>query len=203
MRRTVILALILALALGAVGCGGGSDSSSSSTSDAGKTTSEGPKGDSTNSESQAPSEESSGAEPSKEFISNGKNGKLAKVGKEASVAEREAASKVLEKSLNAREEGDWKTQCETLSATAVEGVEKSATVLGAAPGCAKALEAQAAPVPAPARANTMTGPIDALRINQKINGFAFYHGTEGRDFVIPLIKQEGWKVVALQEEEIR
>lgn len=50
----------------------------------------------------------------------------------------------------------------------------------------------------------MTGPIDAFRINQRINGFAFYHGTRERDFVIPLIKQGGeWKVVTLQEEEIR
>jgi hypothetical protein len=146
----------------------------------------------------------SGPEPSKEFLGKGKNGKLAKIGQEASAAEREAASQVLERSLNAREEGDWQAQCETLAAAAVEQIEKGAQVLGAGPGCAKALEAQAAPLAPESRENTMTGPIDAFRINQKINGFAFYHGTKKRDFVIPLIKQGGeWKVVVPQEQEIK
>jgi hypothetical protein len=177
-----------------IGCGGGSSSTSDSSSTADS--------DSTAASKSAESE-SSAAEPSKEFLSGGKNGKLAKIGKESSAAEREAASRALEKSLNAREAGDWKTQCETLSASAVEQIEQ-ASALTPGTSCAKALEAQAGSLPPFARANTMTGPIDAFRINEGFNGFAFYHGTQGRDYVIPLIKQGGeWKVVVPQEEEVR
>jgi len=188
---------LIAAGLLAMGCGSSTDSGSS-TSDSKSTPNS---GQTTQSNTESTD---SAAEPSKEFLGKGKNGQLAKIGKESSVAEREAASRALEENLNARAAGDWEVQCETLASATVEQVEKGATVLGAASGCPKALEAQASPVPPPARANTMTGSIDALRINQGINGFAFWHGTRGRDFVIPMIKQRGeWKVVALQEEEIR
>lgn len=194
---TALIAAGLA-AMVSVGCGGGSsstDESNSTSSSSGQTTAS--KGAESN-----PS--ASGSEPSKEFLGSGRNGELAKIGKESSPAEREAASLALQKSLNARAAGDWATQCETLAASAVEQFEKSASALSPSTTCAKGLEAQAGSLPPFARANTMTGPIDAFRINQGINGFAFWHGTEGRDFVIPMIKQDGgWKVVVPQEEEIR
>ena len=53
-----------------------------------------PTSGSRNSESTNP-----GPEPSKEFLSSGENGQLAKIGKESSGADREAASLALEKSL--------------------------------------------------------------------------------------------------------
>jgi hypothetical protein len=204
LRKRIAMALIAAALMAMIGCGssstdsGGSTDSGSSTSDS-KSTTESAQTTKSNAE---PTD--SGAEPSKEFVGKGKNGQLAKIGKESSVAEREAASRALEENLDARAGGDWETQCETLASATVEQVEKGGAVLGAKSSCPEALEAQAGPVPPPARANTMTGPIDAFRVNQGINGFAFWHGTHGRDFVIPLIKQRGeWKVVALQEEEIR
>jgi hypothetical protein len=171
------------------GCGG-SDSSSSSTSDASNVSTSG-------------GSERSALEPSAEFLGQGQNGKLAKIGKESTAAEREAASLVLERNLNARAAGDWETQCATLASSAVEQLTRSSALT---PGlsCPEALETQAKSLPTFALANTMTGPIDALRINQEINGFAFWHGTRGRDFVIPMIKQRGgWKVVIPQEQEIR
>lgn len=201
-RFAPALALIAVglVAMVAAGCGGGGSESSS-----GSTTSNSDKTDAqSNTPSSNAASEDSSSEPSREFLGNGPNGKLAKIGKEASAEERETASRVLEKSLDARAAGDWTTQCSTLAASAVKQLEQAVAVLGSPPGCAQSLEVEAGPIPAPARANTMTGPIDAFRINQGFNGFAFYHGTKGRDFVIPLIKQGGeWKVVALQEEEIR
>ncbi|MGB7685725.1 MAG: hypothetical protein WBL45_08070 [Solirubrobacterales bacterium] len=198
LMKRILGALIVAGLAAMIGCGGGSSSNSdstspTSTSDSGATTAP------QNTESP-----NSASEPSKEFLSNGKNGQLARIGKESSAAEREAASLALEESLDARAAGDWKTQCETLAAAAVEQLEQSASSLTPGTSCAQALEAQGQSLPAFARANTMTGPIDAFRINQGINGFAFYHGTRGQDYVIPLIKQGGeWKVVVPQEEEIR
>jgi hypothetical protein len=206
IRFAGALAVAVVVAALGIGCGGGSDSSESSSPESGSTTTSKTttSEDSSSGPSKTPPPESSSSEPSREFLGSGRNGKLAKIGKESSVAEREAASVALEKNLNARATGDWATQCATLAASAVEQIEKGASVLGAGTSCPKALEAQAAPVPAAARASTMTGPIDAFRINQGINGFAFYHGTGGKDYVIPMIKQGGeWKVVTLQEEEIR
>jgi hypothetical protein len=200
MRKGIESALIvagLAAILMLPGCGGGSDSTSGTTSNPSSSSEQ-----TAASNSAEPTTTSS--EPSKEFMGKGPNGQLAKIGKEASAAVREEASIALEENLNAREAGDWETQCSTLASATVEQVEKGASVLGAAPGCAKALEAQAAPLPPASRANTMTGPIDAFRINQGINGFAFWHGTRGKDYVIPMIKQRGeWKVVTLREEEVR
>jgi hypothetical protein len=197
LGRRIAAALIVAGLMAIIGCGGDSssttESSSPSTSGSGQTT-----------KSQSGDSSSSSSEPSSEFLGKGKNGQLARIGKESSAAERETASRVLEESFDARAASDWKTQCETLASTSVEQLEKPASALSPGTSCAKALEAQGGSLPPFALANTMTGPIDAFRINQGINGFAFWHGTQGRDFVIPLIKQKGeWKVVAPQEEEIR
>lgn len=198
LKGRIVLVLLAGVvsALIAVGCGGGSSSSSDSASSSASTAA------SEATTSEGSQSEPSGDEPSKEFIGKGADGKLAKVGKEASEAEREAVSEVLEKSFTAQEEGDWAEQCSTLAASTVQQLEKSATVLGSSQGCAKALETQAAPLPPSARASKLTGPIDALRINQGINGFAFWHGAEGKDYVIPLINQDGWKLVFPTPKEI-
>jgi hypothetical protein len=193
----MLLATAMALALVTAGCGGGSDSSQDSATQSGSTTS--PEGGNAGS-GQPPASEGSGLEPSREFVGSGPNGQLATIGEESGPAEREDASRVLEKFFMAGQAGDWEAQCELLAASARESVESPS--LGSV-GCPRALEAQARRAPASVRANTMTGPIDAFRINEDINGFAFYHGTAGKDFVIPLIEQGGeWKVVALTPEEI-
>jgi hypothetical protein len=183
-----VLTVVGLMAVLIVGCGGGgSTSSAGSTSGSSATTSDSSSG---------------GGEPSAEFAGKGKNGELATVGKEASVDEREAASQVLEESLTAREEGDWAGQCETLYAQVVEQIVKTGSVLGAGKDCAAALELQAKPTPASARVNTMSGPIAALRVIEGERGFAFWHGTGGADYVIPMLKENGeWKVASLKEEE--
>jgi hypothetical protein len=194
-KTASLVAVVIAVAVAMVGCGGGGSSSSTesaTTSTPAKTTAA----------KKAPSEKSNASEPSAEFAGKGPNGKLAKVGKEASVAEREAASKVLEESFDARAAGKWAAQCATLAAALVTQIEKSGALLTAAGGCPKVLETQAGPLPESARANNMAGPVAALRVKGGINGFAFYHGTDGKDYVIPLIKQGGeWKVVALTAQK--
>jgi hypothetical protein len=180
------------------GCGGGGSSGSSS-SEASSSTSA-----STSSAKTSPSETSPSegpkSEPSAEFLGKGKNGKLAKVGKEASAEEREAATKVLQESFAARETRDWTAQCETLAPPLIKQIEKAAGALNAAGGCAKALEAGAKPVPTSSLASTLTGPIAALRVEGN-NGLAFWHGPGGKDYVIPMGDQGGeWKLLSLQEQ---
>jgi hypothetical protein len=179
------------------GCGGSDSSGGSSSGSTSSTASDSPPAGSSN----PPVSESPNTEPSKEFLGSGPNGSLAKIGKESGVAEREEASRVLEEFFTAGAAGDWKTQCSLLAASVKESIENAVSLTGGV-GCAAALGAEAQGLPASVRANTMTGPIDAFRINQGINGFAFYHGTEGKDYVIPLIEQSGWKVVTLRSEEI-
>jgi hypothetical protein len=177
--------VVAALAMAATGCGGSGSSADKSSNSTATPAPEGPKG-----------------EPSAEFLGKGPNGKLAKVGREASAAEREAASRVLEKSFNARAAGEWAEQCKTLASSLVLQIEKSLQVLAGVVTCSKALKVQAGSVPPSVRANNMTGPVVALRVNQGINGFAFYHGTDGKNYVIPLIKQHGWKLVSPAAQEV-
>lgn len=199
-KITAALLAAALLTMVAAGCGGGSSSSADTTA-AKETNSKETAPKETNSK-EAPSNGSQ-PEPSAEFADNSPLGKLAKYGREASPAEREAASHVIEKSLKAREAGDWETQCSTLTKRLVEQLEESATLVGAEPGCAKALEAQAIPVPKSALANTMSGPIDALRVKED-TAYAFYHGTEGKDYILPLLEQGGeWKLASIKEEELR
>ncbi|MGB7684773.1 MAG: hypothetical protein WBL45_03230 [Solirubrobacterales bacterium] len=181
-NRAIVGVSFVALmaAVFAVGCGGSGSNSSSE-----------------------PGSELSSA-PSTEFVGKGQNGRLATLGKVADDEEREAASRVIEESLQAREAGDWEAQCSSLATVTVKQLEKSGTVLGTQPGCAKTLEMQAEPAPPGALANTMTGPIDVLRTFGDERGLAFYHGPENKDYVIPVKKEGGeWKVEAAQEEEIR
>lgn len=173
------------------GCGGGGSSGSSNSTAAAKAAKP---------PASSRAAESTGGEPSAEFVGKGPNGKLAKSGEEAEAADREAASRVVEESLEARASRDWASQCSTLVAALIKQIEESNS-LSAATGCAKALAAVAAPATPSALANTMTGPIDALRVSGT-QGFAFWHGTGGKDYVIPLFKEGGeWKVGSLVAQE--
>jgi hypothetical protein len=198
----IVAALVTAalLTVVVVGCGGGgSDSSSGSKSPEGSTSKSSKKSE--GSEPQPTAEPKS--PPSVEFVGKGENGQLATLGKVASTAEREAASRALEESFQARAASDWAGQCSTLAAEVIKQIEKTATVLGASPGCVKALEKQAEPTPPSALANPMTGPIDVLRTNLGVQAFAFFHGTENKDYVVPLTKEGGqWKVAALTTQEV-
>jgi hypothetical protein len=191
-----VVLIIGALTAGLLaGCGGGSGSSttdSSSSAGSGSTSES-----STATDSTADSGES---EASAEFIRPGKKNKEVEFGQEADVAEREAASAVLEENLQARASGDWEGQCSSLTAEAVKVVEESA----AKKGCAESLEALAQPISKSkaVRADTMTEPVAALRVKGD-KAFALYHGAKGRDYAISLTKEGGeWKVATIQERVI-
>lgn len=193
--RIAGLMLFAALMAVIVGCGGGSSSDASD-------------GESQVSDSQASNKieasQPGEGEPSQTFVAKRGSNRIPKFGEEASAAEREAASKVLEENLKARESGDWAAQCASLSPEAINLVEEGAQAQGVAKGsCAKELKGRAEPLQQTKglRANTMTGPIDALRFKGS-SAYALYHGAAGADYAMPMEKVDGeWKVGALLTEE--
>ncbi|MBS1882076.1 MAG: hypothetical protein JSS97_03875 [Actinobacteria bacterium] len=170
-RIGLVLALI-GLAVFIVGCGGGSSSSSSASSDP-----------------------SPGPEPSAEFKATGGGKKIVDYGKEGSLKEREAANAVVVKNLKAREAGEWAVQCETLAQTGINEI----------PGaknhgdCPKRLKEIGEPLARTKklREDTLSGSIAVLRVDENI-GYALYHGTDGKEYAVPLKKENGkWGVSGL------
>jgi hypothetical protein len=149
---------------------------------------------------------SSGTEPSAQFLKATGNKELVEFGVEASPPEREAANAVLKRNLEARAAADFATQCATLSAKAIEGVTLTAhaSPAGKSPkGCAGKLRELATPLAnsKEARENRLNGPLPAFRIKGK-RGFALFHGTDEKNWVMPREKEGEWRVGALQEEEL-
>jgi hypothetical protein len=146
---------------------------------------------------------SSASEPSAEFHDPNPKEKIATFGQEASDAEREAVSEVLEESLEARAAGDFKRQCATLSEKGLALVRIGNAFFAKKP-CWQGLRAQALPLKKTqeGRENTMTGPIAAFRVDGN-KGWALYHGTEGQDYAMPMEKEGGeWKVKRLTERSL-
>lgn len=215
MRRSAVAvaAMIVALALGA--CGGGSSSSENDTTAAASPPSSGKaekrpasgkakepnaaKEPGTTKESGAAKEPSATTEPSAEFAGKGENGELAAAGKESTVEEREAASKVVEEALTAATNGEWAKQCALLAQELVEGLESRSKATGKL-NCPESLKLTGSALGGTPR-NPMVEPLAALRVNG-IRAFAFFHGVEKRNFVIPMALENGqWKVAALGPQE--
>ncbi len=173
-RAGLSLALCLTtLGLLVGGCGGGSSSSSATSA----------------------SSSSSGSEPSAQFLKSKGDGKYAKFGSEASGSELEAANVVVVKNLKAREDGDFATQCETLSLKIITGIQG----VKVRSDCATALKKLAEPLSGTKelRKDTLDGSIAAMRVKGN-QAYALYHGNDGRNWAVPLEKEDGtWKVDAL------
>lgn len=180
-KQIWLLCAFALLALALAGCG----SSSSSTTGGGGTTAE-----------QAPQ-----TGRSSEFLGPKSENKQAKFGHEGSAAELEEVSEILEASLTAREEGDWAGQCATLSKSVKEFLANApgANKIG---GCPAQLGTQGEKAPASVLKNNISEAVAAFRVNGK-NGYALYHGTDQKDWAMPMDKEgDGWKVGALVAEEL-
>ena len=160
---------LLGVAVIISGCGGGNSSSSS--------------------------ESTSEAEPSAQFVKQKSDRRYAAFGAEASTQERETANTVVTENLKARAAADFETQCETLNKKAIAKIPGAKNEKG----CPAALKKIAEPLSGSKelRANTLTGSIAALRVKGD-EGFALYHGNDGKNWAVPLEKENGsWKVGAL------
>lgn len=200
MRRPLhVLAAVLAVALtvaGLTACGGGGSSSAQTDTSASV-------------EKQATAEKAVNRSGSiAEFrVPGGPKQEVNRIiagSREASAEELEAASQALNDSFDARAKHDWSSQCETLSKKFVEVVEENGSpYLGVETNCAKSVERAAGNAPPQALANNIVGSLAALRLVGGGQAFAFYHGTGGKDYLIPMEEENGeWKVDSLKAEEV-
>ncbi len=123
------------------------------------------------------------------------NSKYAKFGSEASSAERAVAAEVLAENLEARESGDFATQCATLDLRANEEITKAKKPAEARSLCAGALKKLATPLKETEkfRVDTFGGQIAVFRVKGN-TGYALYHGNDGNDWMMPMSKEVGvWK----------
>lgn len=166
----IVAALLLA------GCGGG--------------------GDSTSSAAIIPGTATAARDQAKSFLTPGGDNSIQIYGKEAGAAEREAASTMLESYMAARAAEDWERACTIVVPSTVDGMERLVVPGG---GCVATLTAFAEGLAPGAWDDTMTGPIDSLRVKD-VNAFALYHGTGGTDYFVQMTTQFGgvWKVAALE-----
>jgi hypothetical protein len=132
------------------------------------------------------------------------NSKYAKFGKEANSSELAAASEVLAENLEAREAADFVTQCATLSVAANEEIAEVKKPAEAKSLCAGALEKLATPLKNTEafRVNNFGGLIAALRVKRN-TGYALYHGTDSKDWMMPMSKEGSiWKAGSINTIEV-
>ncbi len=179
------LALCVLSPIAIAGCGGDSPSSGAEQP--------GPGGSATTGSSADPS--SHPGEPSADFRTPGGDNSIQTYGGEAGAGERRDASAALEAYMTARGDQDWEAACVELSPVAIEPMER---LLGPGSGCPATMAAIAKRLSPSTWADTMTGPIAALR-REGDQGFALYHGSGGTDYFIQMSGEGGeWKVAALE-----
>jgi hypothetical protein len=177
-RRASILGLLLLLVM-VVGCGGGGEETTSA--DAGDKDSR-------------PYPWLKG--PTREFlVPVGGDNVVQTFGREATAAEREQASQVIHAWMKARAAKDWEKDCSYMSRIyrRILTVDAHGVTDGKVKSCPEAL-AYFGPAASGDFVNNLDGPIDSLRVQGK-QGFAQYHGNDGRDWVVPMDKEDGkWLV---------
>jgi hypothetical protein len=192
MGLKLVAGMVVVVLLACVaGCGGGGNSSSST--------------------STATTEKKEGAEGaqskdvSAQFLKkDGSNKFFVEYGKEAPVAEREAAGEVLAKSLEAREDKDFVTQCATLTKKQLKELAIGKPHADPKTLCPKELERFAKPYAASktTREDNFKPPLAALRVKGKA-AYGLFHGTNGTNYAFLMEKEGGqWKVAALLANEI-
>jgi hypothetical protein len=133
--------------------------------------------------------------PTREFIVPGGDNIVQLFGREASHAQREEASRVIDAWMQARAHQDWKEVCSQFSRRYRKYVTADANSVteGDVKNCPQAL-AYFGPKASGDYKNNLAGPIDSLRIGEG-RGFAQYHGREGKDWIVPVDLEHGkWKV---------
>ena len=171
------MALLALVAFGVVGCGSGGESGTAD--------------ESTKPERIYPNVTG----PTREFLVPEGDNAIQFFGREAPPAEREAASKMIHAWMHARAKADWAKDCSYFHRTYSEELTKDAHGVsdGKVKTCPQALD-YFGPQASGNRRFNMTGPIVSLRMREG-RGYAQYHGDDGHDWIVPVMKEKGqWKV---------
>jgi hypothetical protein len=132
--------------------------------------------------------------PSREFLIRGGDNIVQFFGQEASPMERERASRVIHAWMKARVAKNWVEDCRYLSRIYLNHLVADAHEVteGKVKNCPQAL-AFFGPNASGSSGNTLTGPIDSLRV-RGLRAYAQWHGPE-EDWILPMRKIEGkWGV---------
>jgi hypothetical protein len=133
--------------------------------------------------------------PSREFIIPGGDNVVQFFGQEAPAAEREEVSRLIHAWMKTRVAKEWAKDCGFFSQVYIRPLVKDAKLVshGKATNCPEAL-AFFGPGASGTSGNTLTGPIDSLRV-RGVRAFAQWHGPKQVDWVLPLRNEGGvWKI---------
>jgi len=138
--------------------------------------------------------------PTREFLEPGGDNIVQTFGREGTKAERERASETIEAWMRARAVQDWKKDCSYFSKSYSTNITDDAHGVtgGKVKNCPQAL-AYFKHNASGDYVNNLSGPIDSLRVGlykgQRNQGYAQYHGNDGKDWIVPVEKNGGrWKV---------
>jgi hypothetical protein len=179
MRLGLAMALILALAL-ASGCGSGGSSTVAETT-----------------ENQRLYPWLKG--PSREFLIRGGDNAIQTFGREASEEERERVSKLIHAWMKARAVQNWAKDCSYFSRSYIHNLIKTDAMVvshGKVKNCAQGL-AFFGHQASGSYKNNLAGPIESFRVREG-HGYAQYHGSDGHDWIVPLLREDGkwWIAIA-------
>lgn len=140
--------------------------------------------------------------PTREFLIPGGDNLVQLFGEEAPDAQREKVSRIIHAWMKARVAEDWAADCKYFAREYRKELVRDARNVteGKATNCPQALNffGDAA---SGTSGNTLTGPIDSLRVRDTIEGktekeaYAQWHGPNEIDWVLPLKREGGvWKI---------
>ena len=134
--------------------------------------------------------------PTRQFVVPGGDNAVQTFGREATAAERKQVTKVIQKWLRARAARNWAEDCRYLAPSSIKYAESSASYMAQhkVSGCTKALGVMAVKGQKVSLKYNMAGGVVSLRLGEG-HGYAQYHGNDGRDWIIPVIRENGvWKI---------
>jgi hypothetical protein len=137
--------------------------------------------------------------PGREFLIRGGDNAVQTFGREATKAEREQASEVIQAWMKARAAQNWAKDCSYFSKGYIRALvteDAQQVTHGKVKTCPQAL-AYFGHQASGSYKNTLTGPIDSLRVGEG-HGYAQYHGNDGHDWVIGVEREDGkwWVAIA-------
>lgn len=151
--------------------------------------------------------DSSGAPESEgnaSFRVPGGDNSVQEYGEEGSDPERDLVAATAQSYMDARADGDWEKACAYLADSTVEPLRDLASQ-GAqqkSQDCPEIFEALTKGSSASDRASTIETEVGSFRFEGD-RGFALFHGTDGMDYVLPFVKEDGeWKVAAIAESPL-
>jgi len=134
--------------------------------------------------------------PTRQFFVAGGDNAVQTMGHEATAAERKQATTIISAWMRARATKNWAKDCSYFSAVYLHQLIKTAkwSTEGRVKSCPEAIVYLKSQISRYNANNFESGPVVSLRIEDG-HGFAQYHGTDGKDWVVPVERESGrWTV---------